>query len=714
MEFSNSPRPSTAPAPAPFPAPNNNEPKEEKEEKVEKEEKKEKDILKIPNEKEIQDEINLLENTSTNSYNYLKDYSSSFLTKIESLMKEINVNRDKIMTGYKQLNLNEKASQTQKPGIYESESDFIMATEKHINLMKKINKMYSQIFDSVKQNLDILNKFLEKCMKNINNFDDINKDKPFEDFLLEEFKNIVNCWLFMKIDFDKFDFEEALSKHEFELNFKTFVLNEFKKKNFKLNIICPKVEIVDPKEQKRLKEQKENDIRLLTENKSNLIKLHIENGGNISNYIGDKLEFNKLKKLYIENTLILNPNIFKRTKNLEKLNIKLYPNFQIELLEFLPEKLKELYLEKNNFVNFELENIFKGIFANSKNILQNLEHLSFAGNNLTRIDLSVLSTKTLFNGLQTISFQKNRIYKFIFNPENFPNLKFINLSKNNLNKSYLSEIKNLGSLETGNGFLFEPDICEIYYNKLKQRLKNNENDLYMTKYLNITFMPNIQSLKYFEDLIINYKIINNLKKLDLSYNGLDCKTFFTFVNQNNGFLNVRSLNLNGNELDDEFFEKFLEYNIFPKLEHLYLNSNKIGDLKISVNYSDNIPIDEKYKKECDKQLVYKLRLMYKFIQKNTHLNKLTITKNPISELYSVVPEQNNNADKSNKYIKRENNKIIINCLFSLLVKIRDELLTKEEEKKTGRKRFNLRFDCRSNCNKNSENYPYSDKPIVKK
>ena len=710
MESTEPPRESNAPAPA-F-AQNIIEQKEEKEKK---EKKEEKGISKMPNEKEIQDEINLLETTSNNSYNYLKDYSASFLAKKESLMKEINSYRDRMMAEHKQLNLNDKSSQNQKPGKYESESDFIMATERHLNIMKKINKMYTQIFDSAKLNLDILNRFLERFIKNINNFDDINKDRPFEDFLLDEFKNIVNCWLFMKIDFDKFDFEEALSKHEFEQNFKTFVLNEFKKKNFKLNIICPKGETVDPKEQKRLKEQKENDIRLLTENKSNLIKLRIENAGNISSYIGEKLEFNKLKKLYAENTLITNPSLFKKTKNLEKLIIKSHPNLQIELLEYLPEKIKELHLEKNNFVTFELENILKGILSNNKNILQNLEYLSFAGNNLTRVDLSFLSTKTIFNGLQSMNFQKNKIYKFIYNPENFPNLKFINCCKNNLNKSYLSDIKTLGSLETGNGFLFENELCQKYYNKLKQRLIENKDDLFITKYLNITFIPKIHSFEYFDDLIINYKITNNLKKLDLSYNGLDCKTFFKFVNQNNGFMNVRSLNLNGNEIDDTFFEKFLEHNFFPKLQHLYLNSNKIGDLKIKVNYKDDIPIDEKYNKENDKQLVYKLRLIYKFIQKNTHLNKLTITKNPISELYSVVPEQNNNADKSTKYIKRDNNNIIIiNCLFSLLIKVRDELLTKEEEKKTGRKRFNLRFDCRSNVNRNSENYPYSDRPFVKK
>lgn len=669
-----------------------------------------KEIVKIPNGKEIQEEISLLEQLSKDSTQLLNEKSSFIANKNIDLTKEIISYREKLIFEYSQFNVNEK--NLQKPSNYESESDFIMAIEENINLLKRVNKIYTQIIGTAKQYYDIMAKFLDKF---INYFKEVkNKNNPIKDFLSEEFQNIVDCWLFMKIDFDKFDFEEALTKGKYEQNFKTFISNEFKKKNFKLDIICPKGEIFDQKEQKRLKEQNEKDKKLLSENKSNLTKLHMENVGNISNYINDKLEFSKLKKLVLENSIMTNGNLFKKAKDLEKLTIKSFPNFQIELLDFLPEKLKELNLEKNNLVNFELETIFKGIFPNNKNILKNLEYLSFAGNNLTRVDLSILSTKTVYNGILTMNFRKNKIYKFIFNPDNFPSLMFIDLCKNNLNKSYLSDIKTLGSLESGNGFLFEPELCQKYYNKLKQKLKDNEKDLYLTKYLNITFMPKVQSLKYFQNFQINQKILNQLKKLDLSYNGLDCDTFFKYVNKNNGFLNLRSLNLNGNELDDTFFEKCLENNLFPKLQHLYLNSNKIGEYKAKISYKDEIPIDEKYTKDEDKELIYKLRLIYTFITKNTHLTKLNITKNPISELYTVVPEPNNNADKSNKYIKRDsNNIIIINCLFSLLIKIRDELLNNNDEKK-GRMRFNLRFDCRSNVNKNSENYPYSDKPIVKK
>ena len=319
----------------------------------------------------------------------------------------------------------------------------------------------------------------------------------------------------------------------------------------------------------------------------------------------------------------------------------------------------------------------------------------------------------IFNGIHQLNFQKNKIYKFIYNPENFPNLKFINCCKNNLNKSYLSDISKLGSLESGNGFLFEPELCKSYYGKLKGKLEKNEDGLYITKYLNFTNMPKVQSFEYFKKFCINEEIVSNLIKLDLSYNGLNCDIFFNFVNQNTNFKNLNSLNLNGNELDDTFFEKF-DNTKFEHLQHLYLNSNKIGDQNIKIEYQDTELIDKKYSAEKDKILIYKLRLLYKFIQKNIYLSKLTITKNPISEFYSVVPEPKNDADRSEKYIKKDSQKkIIINCLFSLLIKIRDELLVNEEER-SKRKNFNLRFDCRSNVNRNSENYPFSDKPFIYK
>ena len=669
---------------------------------------KNKEILKIPFGKEFQEEIKKMEFATKYSTQYLSNESKNFINKNLILLKQIYAHKDKIIAKYLS-GYNSKPSENKKDKV-EEEGNFIENIEKSIMLLKKINETYYQIFNSLKDNLELIDKFIEQT---INCSENIGKRNPVQIFFSEEFNNIVDCWLFMKIDFGKFDVTEALKKTNFDQDFKIFINKISKNKNLSINVICPKVESSDQNEQKKLKEKKDEQIKLISENKSNIVKLHFENAGNITRYTGDKTEFDKLKKLHIENSEIQNGELFKNTKNLERLTIKSCPNASYKLLEFLPPKIKILKLEKINLVNIDFDNILRGIFPENKNILINLDYLSFAGNNLTRVDFSILSSKIIFKVLSEFNFKKNKIYKIILTPENFPKLRFINCCKNNLNKSYLNDIKNIGSLESGNGFLYEPNLNEKYYKKIKERLEKNENDLYKTKYLNITYMPKLKSIEYFNNFHINESIASNLRKLDLSYNGINCDTFFNFVNLNNSFRNLKSLVLNGNEIDDTFFEKF-DNKKFQSLQHLYLNSNKIGDPNIKILYKDNEPIEPKYSNEKDKLLVNKLRLIYIFLQNNSFLNKLTITKNPISEFYSVVPEPKNDADKNEKYIKKDDqNKIVINCLFSLLIKIRDELLTNEQEK-INRKNFNLRFDCRSNVNRNSEVYPYNNKPFVYK
>ena len=144
-------------------------------------------------------------------------------------------------------------------------------------------------------------------------------------------------------------------------------------------------------------------------------------------------------------------------------------SLEVYLLEKLPSSLKGLYLEKCNFVNSDFINLFKS-FNYNKNILNNLEVISLAGNNITRADFTVISTKSIYQSLEEINLRKNKLYKIIYNPDNFPKVKFINFSKNNLNRSYFREFGKILSLESANGFLFEQDLCENYY---KNTEKNN-------------------------------------------------------------------------------------------------------------------------------------------------------------------------------------------------------------------------------------------------
>ena len=647
---------------------------------------------------------NALEQLESSSKKFTEEFSAlcdEFKVKNKNFLNDIDLFRENLEKKYGQENPNEKV--TLKNKALDSDSRFRTMTEKPIQLVNKMTVLYTSLFEMVKSNMNILSHFL-------NTAKDLDKRKDLKDFFSEEFKNIVDSWLVMKLDFDNLNINEALNNANVDDNFRNFIVKVYKKKSLKIYVHHMKGEIENEESKKKFKEEKKS----LNENAPNLTKLTWKNAGDLNKVIDKTMKYPKLKNFSFENGKINDEDFtfVQQMPNLEKLSIKYVPNFQVEILiQNLPLKLKMLYLEKLNFVNDDFKIILKK-FNYNKDILANLEVFSLAGNNITKADFTILSSKIVYQSLVEINLKKNKLYKFLYNPENFPKLKFINCCKNNFNKSYFKDAGKIMSLESGNGFLFEPDLCRSYYDSLKKKICSSDDLPYLFDYLNISFMPKFLSKDYFRDFGLNEQLMNKLKKLDLSYNGINCTEFFAIIEKNNNFSHLHSLNLNGNNIDDTFFEKIMKNNAFPKLEHLYLNSNRIGDTNVKVQYRDDIPIDKEHQQEKEKNLVFKLRLLYKFIEQTPHLNKLTITKNPISEFYSVVKGEN--ADKSDKFIKRDNSgKIAINCLFSMLIKIRDELLTSDFDKEK-RKGFNLKFDCRSNVNKNSENYPYNDKPFIKK
>ena len=647
---------------------------------------------------------NALEQLESSSKKFTEEFSAlcdEFKVKNKNFLNDIDLFRENLEKKYGQENPNEKV--TLKNKALDSDSRFRTMTEKPIQLVNKMTVLYTSLFEMVKSNMNILSHFL-------NTAKDLDKRKDLKDFFSEEFKNIVDSWLVMKLDFDNLNINEALNNANVDDNFRNFIVKVYKKKSLKIYVHHMKGEIENEESKKKFKEEKKS----LNENAPNLTKLTWKNAGDLNKVIDKTMKYPKLKNFSFENGKINDEDFtfVQQMPNLEKLSIKYVPNFQVEILiQNLPQKLKMLYLEKLNFVNDDFKIILKK-FNYNKDILANLEVFSLAGNNITKADFTILSSKIVYQSLVEINLKKNKLYKFLYNPENFPKLKFINCCKNNFNKSYFKDAGKIMSLESGNGFLFEPDLCRSYYDSLKKKICSSDDLPYLFDYLNISFMPKFLSKDYFRDFGLNEQLMNKLKKLDLSYNGINCTEFFAIIEKNNNFSHLHSLNLNGNNIDDTFFEKIMKNNAFPKLEHLYLNSNRIGDTNVKVQYRDDIPIDKEHQQEKEKNLVFKLRLLYKFIEQTPHLNKLTITKNPISEFYSVVKGEN--ADKSDKFIKRDNSgKIAINCLFSMLIKIRDELLTSDFDKEK-RKGFNLKFDCRSNVNKNSENYPYNDKPFIKK
>jgi hypothetical protein len=95
--------------------------------------------------------------------------------------------------------------------------------------------------------------------------------------------------------------------------------------------------------------------------------------------------------------------------------------------------------------------------------------------------------------------------------------------------------------------------------------------------------------------------------------------------------------------------------------------------------------------------------MYQFIVENKSLKILTINKNPISEKYKVLYETDEFLNDT-EIVNDKNGKIIINCFYSFLLKIKNELQDRCD--------FNIEFDCIYDINLNSQNYPYDRQQIV--
>ena len=642
--------------------------------------------------------IEKLESLKENSNSYLKRIKEELNIKYETfnnnMLKYINIATNKVINVFQIdfSNINGEKSKIIKE----------FSSEKII-LLNKIISLHNQILEVIQQNFLILQNFLKI-------FEFLDKEKPIQQFFNKEFDNILKSWLFLKIDLEKFNYKKIIKKSNLTKNYNEFITNECQEKNSVMNIEIPESfqEDINKSNYKM-----DNEIKMISENISHLVKLNVTNIPNIDDIIGT-YNFDKLEKFKLINSNFTNNNIFKQLPSLNKLQIKFCPLFNIELLSNINQiHLKSLILNKNGFVNQDIDYLFSNYIIKSPNLLNSLELLSLSSNSISKIDFSCYLTmsKHTFRSLKTLDLSKNEIYKIIINKVFFPNLKLIDCCNNNLSNNFFTDLDQDNSiiiLQSGNLFLLEDELCNEYYTNLKNKL--NKISSFSFKKLNLSFCPTAFGQAFFKEVNINCLLLFKLKKLNLSYNGLNCSTFFTFMEKNKECVNLHSLNLIGNNLDDTFFEKYLNLGfnrIFPYLQNLYLNDNKIGG-DSDIIYTDDYPISIEEKKKD----ILKLRLMYKFITQNKNLKILTITKNPISKKYKIKYEENENCENNDEYIKRDDNgNIIINGFFSFLVKIKNELLDREDYTKDS-KGFNIGFDCCYDVNLNSDNYPYDNQPIV--
>ena len=654
---------------------------------------------------DIQKVMNSLEEIHSSSINYfsseISDIKNDYETFYSEINKNINLNAFKLIKYFKLWDILNGAEDEEKRNI------ILKINEIKLSTIKSIISTHSAIIESIKQNMKSLKIFLSICQT----FD----KNPIHIYYEKELNNIAKNWLLLKLNLENFNFNKTINESNLDPTFKDFVIKQCQCKNLSLVVQNPKSYFGDEKlsaeEEKKRKIRKEADIKTISENQNNIISLKMKNINEADAYFIKSTSFTKMKRLSLENLTLKNYNILYLFPYLTRLRIKSCQSLDIDIFKNMSTNLRKLYLVKNGYVNYEFQSIVQEYLLKSKSIRDNLEVLSFANNNISKIDFTqiISNDMEIFRAMKELDFRKNKLTKFIYNKTIFPSLNFINLCENNFNKDNFDDCNDVFILKSGNMYLMDSKFREDYYEKLNKAISNDE--FTSISYLNLSYIPGKISKEYFSKFRIGPSTLMSLKKLVLSYNKLSCETLFNFINNIKEPINLNYLNLNGNELDDTFFEIYLNQNIshiFPKLKHLSLSSNNIGDSKVDIKFKDNIEVkDKQFSKE-----IYKLRMIYKFIEVNKNLTKINITKNPISDIYTIVPYDKKDADINPMFItKDQDDKIIINGFFSFLIKIRDELLESGDDN-TKRVGFNVKFDCRSNINKYSDSYPFSDRPII--
>ena len=140
--------------------------------------------------------------------------------------------------------------------------------------------------------------------------------------------------------------------------------------------------------------------------------------------------------------------------------------------------LKQLILDKNGFVDEDFDNLMMNM--KSTELLNNLEILSFANNNISNIDFNkyLSSPKDNFNALNVLNVRNNDLFKIIIDINYFPKLNVIDCSNNNLTTNYFKDFEQYNKiiiLQSGNFFLMDDDFCDEYYSDLKVKLININN-----------------------------------------------------------------------------------------------------------------------------------------------------------------------------------------------------------------------------------------------
>ena len=356
---------------------------------------------------DIQKVMNSLEEIHSSSINYfsseISDIKNDYETFYSEINKNINLNAFKLIKYFKLWDILNGAEDEEKRNI------ILKINEIKLSTIKSIISTHSAIIESIKQNMKSLKAFLSICQT----FD----KNPIHIYYEKELNNIAKNWLLLKLNLENFNFNKTINESNLDPTFKDFVIKQCQCKNLSLVVQNPKSYFGDEKlsaeEEKKRKIRKEADIKTISENQNNIISLKMKNINEADAYFIKSTSFTKMKRLSLENLTLKNYNILYLFPYLTRLRIKSCQSLEIDIFKNMSTNLRKLYLVKNGYVNYEFQSIVQEYLLKSKSIRDNLEVLSFANNNISKIDFTqiISNDMEIFRAMKELDFRKNKLTK---------------------------------------------------------------------------------------------------------------------------------------------------------------------------------------------------------------------------------------------------------------------------------------------------------------
>ena len=577
----------------------------------------------------------------------LKTFKSNFSTYLSEIQESVSSNlKDYILFIEKYIQNNEQKIRKIARGK-STEKAFVNYADR--NIFKQIDlilEILENVFDSIKDNILLLTKFLEE--KTL-----IFEKNPLEKYINSNSKLILDSFILSKIDFQKLNLTNLIGNE---------TLNEICKNYFskKKDNTCSYLEI-----EKKNDEFFKIESDFLRDNFKNLHKLKLkkieQNQNSIYSFLQQNIT-NNIESLCIDKCQECGLSLFPICPYLFKFNIK---NTQIKKM-FLGEKLIFHHLQQIKFKNCKLnDELFKDflqLLIKNPQLKENLEVLDLSDNLFTCINLKdFIEDNGHLNKLKYFNLSKNNIYNFVSdNYRILKSLQVLDLTDNNITSSILFEgilerIKIQKFLVLLCVNLFVSNNNENRENYKKYLFDNLEKCEYQVSSLVFSLLLNKSNSNSLQNLMLSPSIKLSLKILNLSYCGLNSQIVLNFFQGNYGLLNLKKINLSYNFLNNEIFDLF-------KVKSKDENGNEVKEEKCL--FEKLLKIDFSFNEDISCGSMNDLKIFYTFISETPSLRKIKLQGTKFeSDYYSIANENHNEVIKIQSEIPNKDLKIFFQLKF---------------------------------------------------